>query len=472
MKIPLVGIPEAPGPQRSFAPLSITTYDQVGQAGARLGNAIEGVATDLPVRIKTAIDAGNLAKLETNQEAYFQDTVDKIRTGPDANNPEKWLEHWKDAQTNFTDKATEDDGIKSLSFAARREYHVSMAKWSAMTTQQVGHMATNKAIENAGANLINDYHAKLLMGDEAGAVTQIKKGITNGSIKPEMGFPLIREAPAENEFNQAVKMMSLDYKTGGGPIVLEDKLKEMNEDGSFKYYPHLQGQRRESITFDAFRNARQLQGQVAQKYAVLSASGQQADPNEVQQDLQAGAISPAVAKSLLKPQRVFRPEDYASAVNVISKYDPKDDPSHENEAKIWSSLNEIQPYLSPQSSARLNELFKEKLKDKSPLNSPVGKDGNAIIAENFRLGVFGKFETKVEQKDGSFATVVNPKVLDTAQQNRAKAQTALNEWLSKPANENATPAEVQKFLSDTVRTQRLGALWAPIINPATGKKVP
>lgn len=259
MKIPLVGIPDAPGAQRSFAPLSVTTYDQVGQAGARLGNVIEGVATDLPVRIKMAIDQGTLAKLETNQEAYFQDSVDKIRTGPDANNPEKWQDHWKEAQTNFTEKAADDDGIKSLSFAARREYQVSMAKWSAMTTQQVGHMATNKAIENAGANLINDYHAKLNVGDESGAVAQIKQGLAGGTIKPEVGFPLIAHAPAENEYNQATKFMAIPMEQGGGPIVLESKLQETDAKGDFVNYPHIRGDTRTQLQLHAHRVGAEIQ---------------------------------------------------------------------------------------------------------------------------------------------------------------------------------------------------------------------
>lgn len=259
MKIPLVGIPEAPGAQRSFAPLSVTTYDQVGQAGARLGNIVEGVATDLPVRIKTAIDQGTLAKLETNQEAYFQDTVDKIRTGPDANNPDKWLDHWKDAQTNFTDKATDDDGIKSLSFAARREYQVSMAKWSAMTTQQVGHMATNKAIENAGANHIAAYHSQLMVGDESGAVRQIQQGIASGTIKPEVGLPLIAHAPAENEYNQATKFMSVPMEQGGGPIALEKALQAQDEKGNFVNYTHIHGDTRTQLQLHAHRVGAEVQ---------------------------------------------------------------------------------------------------------------------------------------------------------------------------------------------------------------------
>lgn len=477
MKIPLVGTPGAPEAQRTFAPLSVTTYDQVGQAGARLGSAVEGVAEDLPVRIKGALDAATLAKTETLQETHFQAFTDSLRDGknPENNDPATYLDRWKAAQTDFKDQVASDSAVKGLGLTAKIQYQASMAKWQATTNQAVGHIATQKALENAVGDIRTGYEMNLMDGSPAAqdkARGLVETGMKTGLVNPEEGKQMIFQIPMKAEYNQAVKMMGRDPDTGGGPIVLEKALKEQNEDGSYKFYPHVVGQQRESLTFDAYRNARFLQASTAADYAAQAATGQQPDPNQVQKDLQLGKINPAQAKALLKPQRVFTPENFALGVTVISDYDPKTDPTHEKEAQIWASLNEAQPFLSPEANQRLNSLFKDKLKDEHPLNSEVAKGGNAIIAENFRLGVFGKYENKVEDKEGNVVTTVNQGVLDKAQQGRAAVQSALNTWLSRPENEKATPAEVQQFISDTVRPWRKAALWAPAINPASGKAHP
>lgn len=470
-------MPDAPAPQRTFAPVSTTTFDQVGRAGERLGGAIEGVATGLPVEIKTALDTATLAKTETLQATHFQSFVDSLSDGknPENNDPATYLQRWKDAQADFKDQLGSDSGIKNLSMAARTEYQTSMAKWEAASTQHIGHLATQKALENGVGDIKTAYELNLMDGSQPAqdkARGLVERGMKTGIFNPEEGKQMIFQIPMKAEYNQAVAMMSRDYKTGGGPIVLENALKEQNADGSFKFYPHVVGQQREALTFDAYRNARGLQAQVGQKYAVMAESGQQIDPNEVQQDLRMGAINPAQAKALLKPEKVFTPANFARAVTVISDYDPKADPTHEREAQIWASLNEAQPHLSPEANQRLNALFKDKLKDSHPLNTEVAKGGNALIEESFKLGVFGKFETKTADKDGNLVTTVNQNVLNLAQTNRAKVQSALNDWISRPENAKATPAMVQQFISETVAPMRRAALWAPVINPATGKAHP
>lgn len=477
MRIPLVGEPQMAGPQRTFTPLNPTTFDRVGQAGARVGAAIQGIgeeAGSLGLQIKTAIDAGTLAKAETAGEAHFQAFQDSLKDGknPDNNSPATFLPRWKERIGEFTDAMSQDDGVKSLGPRARIEYQTMMGKYSAMTTQSVGHIATEKALLNGVGDIKTNYEAKLVIGDTKGAEATVQRGMATGLLNPAEGKQMIYEIPMKSEYNQAVAMMGRDPETGGGPIVLEKALKEQNEDGTYKFYPHVVGQQREALTFDAYRNARFLQAQTSQGYAFETALGQQHDPNKVARDLSLGKLTGPEAKALLKPEKVFTPENYSRAVSVISAYDPKADPSHAQEAQIWAALNEATPHLSPAASSRLNELFREKLKDASVLNTEVAKSAHNIINENFRLGVYGKYETRVKDKDDNWKTIVNPKVLETAQQARAKAQTMLNDWLQKPENADATPEEVQRFLAAVNKTHRLGALWAPVINPATGKAHP
>lgn len=390
MRIPIIGVPGAPQEQRTFAPLSTTTFDQVGQAGARLGGAIEDAATGLPVQIKTALDTATIAKAETQQETHFQSFVDSLKDGknPENNDPSTFLPRWNDAATGFKDQMSSDSGVKSLSMSARLAYQTSMSKWQAMTTQQVGHLATEKALQNGVGDIKTGYELKLMTGDAKGAEDLVSRGMSTGLINPEEGKEMIFQIPIKTEYNQAVTMMSRDYTTGGGPIVLEKALKATNDDGSFKFYPHLQGQQRETLTFDAYRNARALQAQVAQKYAVQGQSGEQIDPNEVQQDLRLGAITPAVAKALLKPEKTYDATAYANILTTINKADLAHDTDHTKEAAIRAQINEAHTQLDAPSLERLNAVLKDALDPKSPHNAPVASDFFKDAERDRAAGVF------------------------------------------------------------------------------------
>lgn len=477
MRIPLANVPVPDGAQRTFTPLDTTVFDKVGQAGRNIGQAVEGIGEEginLGLRIKGAIDQGAISKAETQAEVHFQGFADSLRDGKNVqnNDPSTYLPRWKDQQAVLTTTLQQDSAVKSLGPVAKKQYEAMMAKWTAMTTQQVGHLATEKALQNGIGDVNTAYETKLLIGDTAGAKQTIERGMAVGLINPIEGKQKIFEIPMKSEYNQAVQMMTQSPDTGGGPIVLEKALAEQNSDGSFKFYPHVVGQHRETLMFDAFRNARMLQSQTAQEYAVQAAQGQQADPNQVNKDLALGKITPAQAKSLLKPAKVFTAANFAQAVTVISDYDPKSDPTHEKESQIWASLNEAHEHLSPEANARLNALFKDKLREESKLNTEVARGAHQIIDENFRLGVYGKYEIKHQDKEGNWATVTNPTVLKQAQVQRARAETQLNDWLNKPENANATPEEAAIFLNGVNRAQRRGALWGPVINPVTGKANP
>ncbi len=477
MKIPIVGEPAAPNPGRTFAPLDSTTFDQVGRAGAAVGQAVEGIGETklaLSIQMKAAIDQGTLAKAETEAETHYQAFVDSLKDGqnPDNNDPSTFQKRWADQSQVLGQQLAEDNGVKSLGSRSRVQFQTDMAKFKLMTTQSIGHIATQKAIENGIGDIKTNYETKLNIGDVDGAEATVKKGMATGLLNPEEGKMMIHQIPLRNETNQAIQMMMRDPDTGGGPIIMEQALKEMNADGTFKFYPHVVGQHREALAFDAYKNARMLQSQTAAEYARQSAAGEQIDPGQVNRDLALGKITKAQSVALLKPSKVFTPENYAKAVSVISDYNPQADPTHEKEAQIWASLNEAHPHLSPAASERLNTLFKEKLNNNSPLNKELAKDAHAIIEENFRLGVYGKFESKHQDAQGNWVTSTNPKVLAAAQVARADAQTQLNEWLKKPENQDATPKEAAEFVSHINKAQRRGALWAPVINPITGKAGP
>lgn len=477
-KIPLVGEPEGVEPGQTFQPTSVTTFDKVGQAGARLGESVEGVAGDLPERIKQGIDLGALAKADTARNAHFQGFQDSLQDGTnEANNdPHTFQQRWNDSQAGFSEALSNDPAIKGLSFQARRQFQVDQARWQTSTNQAVGHMATEKALNNAVGDIKTAYEQQLMIGDEdAQDVAQglVQKGMATGLLNPEEGKQMILQIPMKAEYNQAVKMMGMDPDTGGGPIVLEKALKEQNADGSFKNYPHVVGQAREAITFDAYRNARFLQAETAQDYAAQQASGQQIDPDKAAHDLKLGKISEAQYKALVKPGSEFNEGVYSDMATAIQKYDPRTDPNHTKSANMLASINEAKKYLPPSAVSDLLEQFKKQSDPKAPYNTQAAKRVFAANQQMFEQGGFGRFEyTKpgvFDKKTGETSKeekIFLPNVQTNAAIKRAKVDKEIRDTIDQnPGVENDEEA-LMKVYQFAVQANR-GSTGAQMFTPPT-----
>lgn len=453
MRIPLVGEPGMPGPQESFRPVSTTTFDQVGQAGAALGRAVEGVAEDLPVRIKQAVDLGTLAKAETQAGVHLQAFADSLNDGknPQNNDPSTYVSRWNDAKSNFLDMLNQDPAVRDLHGPARIRFNTMVAQWSADSTQHVGHLATAKALANASGNVTTAYEMALMGNRPDDAKAVVQHAMDTGVFSPDQGKQMIFQIPIKSEYNQAVQMMSQSPDTGGGPIVLEEALQAQNADGSFKFYPHVIGQQRESLMFEAYRNARIVQAQTSEGYAADMAAGIKIDPNRALADLQRGKITRAQYAAIMKPTRTYDAGTYAKLISDISAYDPKADPTHEKEAELWGALTEGSPNLSPAAQEHLTSVFKEKLNPhaSNPLNSATAKFGFNAIDTGLTKWVFGQYETKVPDPKNPYAppkTVLNQKAYQDAMQRKAETTAAFISWLQDPKNANATPADATKFI--------------------------
>lgn len=265
MRLPLVGEPQMAGAQRTFTPLNPTTFDKVGQAGARLGAAVEGIgmeAGNLGIQIKGAIDQGALQELEAKRHVALASAIDEFSDGknPENGNPHSFLPRWETKQKEFTETVQRDPAIQALSPVARAQFKAGMDSWKVLSTQSVGHFATDKALDITQAQYIDSYHAKMMAGQMDEAVAGLKDGLARGAVKPEIGLPLIQHAPVEHEYNQANQLLSVPISKGGGPLVLEDKLRETDANGKYTYAPHLLGDMRTQLLLHAHREGAIMQG--------------------------------------------------------------------------------------------------------------------------------------------------------------------------------------------------------------------
>lgn len=397
MKIPIVGTPELESPQGSFRPADVNVFDKVGEAGQRAGEAAQsvgGVAGDLGMRVKRALDFSAVEKADTSAEQGFQKFKDSLQDGknPQNNDPTSFAKRWDDTKTGMLNAIGSDPAIKQLSANAQIEYKKRMAMFDAMSTQQVGHLATEKALQNGVGDALTTYEYRLMRGDQDGAKDVIDGAVKTGLLSPEIGKEKIFEIPMKAQYNQAVQLMMQDPESGGGPIVLEKKLREQEADGTYKYYPNVIGQSRQALAYDAWRNSRSLQAQTAEDYAMQSASGEQPDPTQLDKDLRLGKISQGQYKALAKPVKVFSPQAYAGLMGEVAKFDPHADTDHSGEAELWGKLNMASPFLSAPANQQLASTFKAKLSDKSGgLNSIAVKNVLSRNEQMFQSGGYGKF---------------------------------------------------------------------------------
>lgn len=445
MRIPLIGVPEAPAPQQTFAPLNATTYDKAGQAGERLGQTIEGVATDLPVQIKEGIDAGVNAYADTQRRTFLQGSIDKILKGPNANNPEKWGEIWASDRQGFAEQLTQDQKVSNLSIPAKREFQVKQAQWEAESTQMIGHLATEKGLQNTQANIIDNFHTTVLAGKESEAVANMQAAIDKGHVAPAIGLPLIHQAPIESETNRAVALMAQDPNTGGGPIVMEKVLKEQNDDGTYKFYPHLQGEHREALIADAHRFSNFLRSETSQGYADRQLSKQPIDPAEVNRDVVAGKLTAAQARSILKPEKAFDSGTFGQLLSEIGAYDPDKDPDHKEEAALWGQT--IEANLPAPALERAQAFLKEKMNPKSEANTPASKEGTGIISQAFENGFLGEWKTRYQDPDDPTRQWKERKdepAWQAAQGRKSELITAFNSFIAD--NPKTTPDQARQFI--------------------------
>lgn len=410
MKIPTVGAPDGPQMQQSFAPTAITTFDKVGQAGERLGNAIEGVASDLPVRIKTALDQSTLAKADSQAAATFQGYLDSLQDGknPANNDPATYAKRWDDARSAFNDQMAQDSGVKSLSYQAQIEYKTQMARWQTMSAMHVGHLATEKALANGLADTRTSYELGIQIGTPesiAKSKDVVHTAVSTGLMHPQEGQELIHQLPIKVEKNQVTKLTDGDYMAGRGPIVAEKLLSAQDKDGNFINFPHLQGEDRQQALFNSFRAARGLEAQVAQKYSELKINGQQPDPAAVKKDVELGAISPAAAKGLLAPTKMYSPDAFSGIMTDITHADLSHDDDHLKEAQIRQEICAASPFLDGGSVNRLHEAIKESLNPKSEVNTPVAQEFFKQAEKDHANGLFlpstvQKTETKATPSTG------------------------------------------------------------------------
>ncbi len=426
----------------------------IGQAGEVLGNVsqkMQEVANysilsdaDRQMRKATADFHASLAGRtdETNWEKDWLDKADEVRQGIyDQHGAGPALQRQLD--THFKDW-TQANGIEVRSLARKQ--------------------TINRAVERA--NLAADEAAK--DGDEPGVKAALEPLISLGAAYPEQVQGMVLKHLDRIDHYAATNFITAD------PIHAEESLQEKDAKGNYVNFPRLTPEARLTLGFQAHRMAVEVRSDTAadffnRKQAFYAGDGPDVPPDEVRQAVVQGRLTPAQAKQFLKPPKAdFSPGKFATLYNDIAAYDPAKDIDKSGYAALMARAA-YDPEIKGPAASDAIEMLKHKNDPKNVTNSPLAQQGNKIIAENFSRGIYGQINKLVMGADGQFKLKTDPKGLEQAQVMRAQVQTALDAWLAKPENKNVTAADVQQFIHNFHRSARINSLWAPAVNPQTGR---
>ena len=472
----MAAIPTVPGSFQVQTPneavgADFNALDAPNRADAGMGAAIGDAGRevgDFAMKLQSAVNYGMAADADRQmREAAAEFQQSRVgRTDED-----QWEAQWKEKSDQVW------QGIQDtmrLGPGLRRQLSVNFKDWQSANGIEVATMANkqriNRAVDRVG--LAADEAAR--DGDEHGIVSAFDGAVDNHLMLPEQADKLKKEYLTKVDEYAARNFIM------NNPAGAVDFLEQQTKDKKYVNLPRLTADQRQTLINTAKVAFTKFQTDNYDDLIAGLQQGQVKTPVELTSLVATNVISAKQRKSY---EAAYLHGSYNTSVDSIGKvfsdlnnYDPQKDPQFKDRAKL---LGVIATSGFPQNvQTEMNALLQQKTDPKHVLNSPVAKDAFEGIDQRFRLGLYGKFETKVEDKEGNVRTVVNPKVYESAMQVKRRVEDAARKFLND--NPQATAEQVNDFvsnvqMSNVVRTGRqtlLGALGAglPAVNETADEK--
>jgi len=473
----MANIPTVPGSyQQQSTPTpavqaDFSTLDAPNRAASAQGAAIGEVGRqvgDVALKLQSAVNYGMAADADRQMRAAAAE-FQQSRIG--RTDEDQWQTQWKEKSDEVWQGIQETMPIGPL---LRRQLTANFKDWQASNAIEVSTMANkqriNRAVDRVG--LAADEAAR--DGDEHGIVAAFDGAVVNHLMLPEQADKL------KKEYLTKVDEYSARNYIMNNPAGAVDFLEEQTKGGKYVNLTRLTADQRLTLINTARVQFTKYQTDNYDDLIKGLQQGTVATPAELTGLVANKVIS---AKQRKTYEDAYRHGNYNTSVDSIGKmfsdlndYDPQKDPQFRDRAKL---LGQIATSGFPQNvQTEMNQLLSQKTDPKHVLNSPVAKDAFEGIDQRFRLGLYGKFETKVEDKEGNIRTVVNPKVYESAMQVKRRVEDAARKFLNE--NPQASAEDVNNFVSNVqmtnvVRSGRqtlLGALGQglPTVNETADQK--
>jgi signal recognition particle subunit SEC65 len=416
---------------------------RLGAAGDRMGDAVASagdMGLNLAMRVKHATDSAYVVGSVASLNKANQDFHTWTETNPDTST-------WQSEFDRRMSDAKSDvlKGSANLGQQAKIELNSHIDVWQKETQAGYGHLSTAQNLKNAAGTFTDAINFAAQNLDTHGAHSAIDTAVASGVFSPAAGASKKKQVGATIAFNVASNEIA-DYAKG-----FAETINDKDENGNYVNHPELAPKAREILFKSAVKTAAdnrtlQLEKWRQQAADVQSGAAEPPDMDDVKTIADHLGIDPKVAEKVFVPPTQFNADGFTKVSGAIASADVNDlaNPNSPTKAHLLEQV--YAAHLPAHAQEELFKMIEKKADPKSAVNSPVAKEAFEINAQNFKLGLYGKYETHVKNpKTGEVTTVVNKAVLEQAQQTQAKITDAVMAYMDK--NPNATHEDVAKFVA-------------------------
>lgn len=460
-------IPTVPGSMQVQTPnagvkLDFNTLNAPNVASGNVAQAIGEVgqvAGEFSQKLQAAKNFGIAADADREMR---QAAADFHATRVGRTDEDQWGQQWKDKSEQTWSAINEKYQVGP---ALKRQLTVNFKDWQTANGIEVQTMANKQAINRAvdRVGLAADEAAK--DGDEHGINSAFDGAVTNHLMMPEVAQKL------KTDYLRKIDEYAGKNYIMNNPAGAVDYIDATDKAGKPVNLTRLTADQRLTLLNMAHERFTRFQTDNYNDLIEGLQNGQPKSSSELQALVGSKVISPKQRKSY---ETAYLHGNYNTSVDKIgqtfsdiSNYDPEKDPKFTQRAEL---LGRVATSGFPQNvQTEMNGLLTKKSDPNHVLNSPVAKDAFEGIDQRFKLGLYGKFETKVEDKEGNVRTVVIPKIYESAMIVKRRVEDATRKFVDE--NPKATAEDVNNFVSNVQMTNIVHAGRQTILG-ALGQGLP
>jgi len=434
-------------------------FDPQYAAASRVGQAVAGlgdVAANAMVRVQRANSFKHVAEMDMGLQEEWDNFQNNLNPSTDET---KWQADWQKKLDARVAKTMPKDAGPQL----KQELQLRTQNFRVRTSGDVGQQAKAVGVQKAKMAGLARTDQLWRNGDAAGAEQSLNEMAGLGLILPEEVPQLVQRGSSRMEAQQVTNMIA-----SGQPLAAQEALTEKTPTGRWKNFTKLDEDDRLTLLNHARTQTTAMQSANYQDLIDGLSNGEVRNGDELQQLVDRKLITPKQRKTYETAYRHgsfnTKPEDIGELLSDVANYDPQKDPDQTERAKL---LGRIATTGFPQNvQSEANQLLGKKADPQNVLNNAVAKDAFEGIDQRFRLGIYGKYESRsmitTGPMAGQWTTTVDKGVYEKAIGTKRRVEDATRRYLEQTPN--ATAEQVNKFVSDVQLGETVKAGRAAIMD--------
>lgn len=414
---------------------------------AQAGQVAEQFSQRLQAATNAAAEVDAQTKMRQTQEDYDRE----MATNQDT---KTWVPGWQKKSDALKEEVL---GNQDLSPQARDHLSNQFKVFQQSSTSQIATQANVQGIRNKTKVMLQAADDAWDTGNFEAGSQPILSAVQVGLLSDAQAQEILKKGQTQADFAKVNRGLNVD------PINTLDALNDQTEGGKWRNFKALDENQREAMKGKADTAVNKLRADTLQGIYDKQNNGQIMSSDELQTMVDNRTLAPGTMKMILAQQakigkkpEVPELEEYSNLLTESSTYNPDDDPSNSQRAKIIARMAVLAPVYRDEVKASL-----DRATNKTGENSRTA-DGNNYIDELTRGGFLGNIKN---WPDGSGP--MEPAQARQAFQRKIELRDDLRSFVR--SNPKSTAAEQFEFLNTKLKTQIDVGSATPILNSLTGR---